>query len=206
VVNQVLEYDRGVIKPLVTHIQCLSRDIVKMQDEQGEFYACRLKNRNGSALCNWYVIVSPEDVSLLKDCRWCGLFNVHRGTIEVRRRETLDGKQYSILLTREIWERAHPKNSEPKRIYRLGHTLDFRRQNLSSGWVRDGCRGVIWHKEKKYWQVGFGFNGRFIYIGTAMYPDDGYRMFNRYLRDLKRENPEDKSIQCLPYNKVVPKF
>lgn len=199
------------IKPLLTHHQAQNQLFVHGEDKKGPYVACQLHNRWDSPFYRWYVFVSPEDLDLMQNYRWIGNISgrTDNKSIEIRRRETIDSKLYSIQLRREIWERM---GKEPIRaILLLGHPLDFRRTNLSpicsraydSGRAKV-CRGVTWTKNG--WQVQIQVRGRPLYLGRANNPEDGYRIYNRYLRALKSEYPEDRFIQTAVYNDIDPQF
>jgi len=190
------------IKTLITPEQANWQDSVHGEDEYGEYVACRLGNRNGAAMYNWYVFISPKALSLMQDYNWCG--NVNNHCISIRRRENIDGKQCSFFLNKEVW---HLFNGEtPLNIYHWGHPLDFRIQKLSTCRKHDGCRGIVWHKNGKCWQVQITIQGTARYIGIAPYPEEGYRMYNRALRDIKKQHPYNQHIQKMLYNTVIPRF
>lgn len=199
---------RKLILPIFTSQQMLGRPFVRGKDEHGEYISCRLRNRNTSKFYGWYVLVSPEDFPLMQDFNWCAAQSnsVHGSTtrgIEVRRREVISGKNYSIMLSREIWQRIYPGDVPPY-IYRLGHPLDFRRIKLSQFPSAVSARGVV--RCGNGWQVQIVIKGEATYIGRAVCVDEGYRMFNRHLKKVKEENPTDARIQAMPYNKVEPLF
>jgi len=202
-----LAHSGKVILPVFTSQQALSRTFVCGQDEQGPYVACRLANRNPSKFYGWYVLVSPEDLPLMKEFNWCGTtsdcVNGEMRGIEVRRRTSMNGEQCSIMLGREIWVRTYA-GEVPIFVYRLGHPLDFRRMNLSQFPLREGVRGITKHKDA--WQVQITIENESHYIGRTSYPDEGYRMFNRYLKGLKEQRPNDARIQAIPYNEVEPQF
>ena len=196
-----------VFFPVFTSQQALSRMFVHGKDEQGLYVACRLSNRNPSRFYGWYVLVSPEDLPLMKEFNWCGTISASidgraRG-IEIRRRRSVNGKPSSIMLGREIWSRTYA-GEVPILVYRLGHPLDFRRVNLSQFPLEKGLRGITKHKDA--WQVQITIGNESHYIGRAAYPDEGYRMFNRYLKGLKEQRSGDARIQAIPYNEVEPQF
>lgn len=196
-----------VILPVFTSQQALSRTFVHGTDEQGLYVACRLGNRNPSRFYGWYVLVSPEDLPLMKKFNWCGTISDSvegrmRG-IEVRRRTSVNGEQSSIMLGREIWARTYAGEA-PFMVYRLEHPLDFRRINLSRSPLGKGVRGITKHRDT--WQVQMTIGHETHYIGRTAYPDEGYRMFNRYLKGLKEQCPNDVRIQAIPYNEVEPQF
>lgn len=189
--------------PLLTPLQTQDRPFVEGEDERGLYVACQLNNTWRSPLYGWYVFVSPEDVPLMKAHTWCGnIYGPNRAGIEIRRRERIDGKTYSIQLNREIWERIG--EPETRCISRAWHPLDFRRQSLSSSPLIKGCRGLTWHQEA--WQVQITLNKKTVYIGHAASSAEGYRMYNRYLRKLKEEFPNDHIIRSKAYNDVTPQF
>jgi hypothetical protein len=193
-----------VVRPLFTIHQLLGR-LVRRSDECGPYVACLLGNRNPSVLYGWYILVSPEEMLLMKDYNWCGHVSSQGGkptAINIRRRENLDGKEHSIPLTTEIWKRVH--GAEPMgRVFKLGHPLDFRRPNLSLV-APVGLRGVTPHGGG--FQVQLSVSGKCIYVGMATSYDEDYRMYNRHLRQLKDKNQNDLLIQSVPYNKVDPLF
>lgn len=203
--KQVINLDGVEVAPLFTKRQGIGRPFVLGTDEQGPYVACLLGNRNPSHLYGWYILVSPEDLPLLKKHNWCGNLTGAEGnrSIVVRRRETVDGRQFSILLSHEIWQDI--AGIEPLRVCRLGHPLDYRRQNLSEFSVRSGCRGIT-QVSPNSWMVQMFIRDANVYVGYASSPDEGYRMYNRHLRELKESNPEDKRIQSIRYNEVVPLF
>src|SRR3989338_6922348 len=96
-----------VFFPVFTSQQALSRMFVHGKDEQWLYVACRLSNRNPSRFYGWYVLVSPEDLPLMKEFNWCGTtsdcVNGEMRGIEVRRRTSMNGEQSSIILGTEIW-------------------------------------------------------------------------------------------------------
>lgn len=189
--------------PLLTPLQTQDRPFVEGEDEQGSYVACRLSNAWRSPLYDWYVFVSPEDVPLMEEYTWCGnIYGPNHAGIEVRRRERVDGKTYSIQLSRVIWERMG--ESEVRSINRVWHLLDFRRQGLSSSSLRRSCRGITWRNGT--WQVQITINKKSTYIGQASNSNEGYRMYNRYLRKLKEEFPHDHMIRSKAYNDVTPQF
>jgi hypothetical protein len=197
-----IKFGNTVITPIFTAEQAGSKEYFRGIDKQGPFVACLLGNHPSAAMFGWYIKVSPEDYELICRYNWCG--NNNGRTIEVRRREKINGKDLSFHLANEIWERMG--KAKISRVYRYGHILDFRRQNLFHTISRTGCRGVVWHKLRQRWQVQIVLNGDTTYIGTASYPNDGYRMYNRYLRSLKQKHPEDQKIQAMEYNEVFPMF
>ena len=117
-----------VILPIFTNQQALSRTYVHGKDEQGLYVACRLGNRNPSRFYGWYVLVSPEDLQLMKQFIWCGTYsysiNGRASGIEIRRRTSVNGKQNSFMLGREIWSRTYA-GEVPVMVYRLGHPPGF---------------------------------------------------------------------------------
>lgn len=199
------------IKPLLTHHQAQNQLFVHGEDEKGPYVACQLHNRWDSPFYRWYVFVSPEDLDLMRNYRWIGNISgrTDNKSIEIRRRETIDSKLYSIQLRREIWERM---GKEPIRaILLLGHPLDFRRANLSpictkayTSGLEKVCRGVTWSKNG--WQIQIQVKGKTLYLGRVKNPEDGYRIYNRYLRALKSEYPEDGFIRAAVYNDIDPMF
>jgi len=205
--NLQLTQSGRVILPVFTNQQALSRTFVYGKDKQGLYVACRLGNRNPSKFYGWYVLVSPEDLALMKEFNWCGTISDStdgraRG-IEIRRRTSVGGIRCSIMLGREIWSRTYA-GEVPILVYRLGHPLDFRRVNLSQFPLEKGLRGITKHKDA--WQVQITIGNESHYIGRAAYPDEGYRMFNRYLKGLKEQRSGDARIQAIPYNEVEPQF
>lgn len=202
------------LKPLLTHHQAQNQLFVHGEDEKGPYVACQLSNRFDSPFYRWYVFVSPEDLPLMREYRWCG--NVCGGRsktrqgVEIRRREVVDGKLYSIQLRRDIWERMG--GPEVPHLQILGHPLDFRRENIAIGPRRFGrnkgparnCRGITRHKNR--WQVQIQIKGHSFYLGRVKNPEDGYRIYNRYLRALKTQFPKDRALQRAPYNDIDPMF
>ncbi len=189
--------------PLLTPLQTQDRPFVEGEDTRGPYVACKLGNTRRSPFYDWYVFVSPEDVPLMKAHTWSGnICGSTRAHIEIRRRELVDGKLYSIQLNREIWERM----GEPGRrsVSKHGHPLDFRREVLSAAQLRSIRRGLTW--QYGAWQVQIGVNNKNIYVGRTPSSAEGYRMYNRYLRKLKDEFPHDENIQSIPYNEVTPQF
>jgi len=179
------------------HQQCMHS-----KDAHGPYVAWRLGNRNLSLFYGWYVLISPEDLPLMENYNWCG--NRTNNGIEVRRRETVGGKTYTVLLNRAIWERMHPDDADHYgNVYRQGHPLDFRRMMLSVNWLTT-LRGVV--ANSGGWQVQITIGNKTKYIGYAATKEDGYRMFNRYLRYLKKKHPQDHKIQSIPYNEIAPPF
>ncbi len=202
-----------VLLPLITKRQALGRPFLHGEDEQGEYVACRIGARNPSTLYGWYVFVSPEDLPLMKEDSWCGHIakNGESNNVIVRRSETVDGKQYRPALNRDIWTRTYDEDP-PEHVYRIGHPLDFRRMNLTKNKPPRAeptgkmyLRGLTW-RERGFWFVQLGLRGESHYVGVTKSPDEGYRMFNRYLRDLKEKNPDDAKIQALLYNEIEPQF
>jgi len=184
------------IKPLITAQQADWQDFVNGKDTYGEYVACRLRNRVGAVTHNWYVFVSPQALSLMQNHNWCG--NITDSTINIRRRENIDGKQCSFLLTNEMWGFFNGKVSS--RIYRLGHPLDFRIMRLSTApMCRLGYR-IYWNLQITIPRTEITF------VGAAAKPDQGYRMYNRALRDLKREYPNNPDVEHMLYNMVTPTF
>lgn len=203
--NEVITIGERTIVPLIFNDAALGRPFIQGEDEQGTYFAAKLGDGRLSTLSGWYVLVSPEDQDLMQNYSWSGRLNNRNGTIEVRRREVICKKAYSIQLNQEIWKRINPSWSQRALVYRLGHTLDFRRKNLSLSRLRPGVfHGVVEHKGG--FQVQISHNGKTIYIGRSYNADEAYRMFNRYLRDLKSAEPNDKVLQEAPYNEVIPKF
>lgn len=210
--NHPLVINGVELKPLLTHHQAQDQLFVHGKDEKGPYVACQLHNHWQSPFYRWYVFVSPEDLLLMQTYRWYGNIcgkNEQQG-IEIRRREIIDSKQYSVQLRREIWERMGM--SEVQRLQLLGHPLDFRRENISISVLRTGrrkplsrnCRGITWCRNR--WQVQIQLKGHSLYLGRVKDPIDGYRMYNRYLRALKSEYPEDQALQSAPYNDIDPQF
>ena len=202
-----LAHSGKVILPIFTSQQALSRTFVHGKDEQGPYVACRLGNRNPSRFYGWYVLVFPEDLSLMKEFNWCGttsdsINGIARG-VEIRRRTSVNGEPCSIMLGREIWSRIYA-GEVPLYVYRLGHPLDFRRVNLSRFPLGNEVRGIT--RDKNGWQVQITIGNETRYVGRTPYPDEGYRMFNRYLKGLKEQRSDDARIQAMPYNKVEPQF
>lgn len=192
-----------ILNPIFAKSQALGRSFVQGKDDYGPYIACRLNNRNPSALYGWYIFVSPEELQLMKDHNWCGNIVEETG-IQVRRRETVDGVPNSVPLTQEIWRRAY--GEEPlDRIHKRRHPLDYRRNNLTLWVFRDNCRGITELKGGGY-QVQITLDNESVYIGKVTDEDEGYRMYNRYLRELKNNRPLDTKIQVTPYNKVEPLF
>jgi hypothetical protein len=204
-VKNILILNGKVITPLFTATQAAKKDFVRGEDVQGPFVACQLNNQSFADLWGWYVLVSPEDLSLMTRYTWCGRISgsLHKA-IAVRRRENIDGQEYDFWLNQEIWTRQTGREIE--RVWRLGHPLDFRRSNLSSAPLRKECRGVSFRHDLKSWQVQITVNGENKYLGLAAYADEGYRMYNRYLRQCKSDCPDDLNIQTQPYNNVSPMF
>jgi len=196
------------IEPIIVGKEVGYRQCVHSEDSHGPYVAWRLGNRNPSRFYGWYVLLSPEDLSLMENYNWCG--NRNPNGIEVRRRETVYGKQYSFLLGRAIWERMNPGLDYGRYVHRLGHPLDFRRTRLSpnprSTFDHDKLlRGIVAHLGGWQVQISRG-DGISQYIGRTSTKAEGYRMYNRHLRDLKEKHPQDRRIQNMPYNQIDPPF
>ena len=196
------------ITPLITSQQALGRPFVLGEDEHGPYLACRLGNRNPSKMYGWYIFVSPEDRDLVKDIIWGGYLT--NKTITVRRYEFCNGKRYCIFLNRVVWENLHGSIPKNQCVYHTGHPLDFRRQFLSLSHPlthKEGCRGVTWNNTFSCWTVRIYVRGKGSqHLGTPPTAEEGYRLYNRYLRQLKADNPKDAYIKAMPYNEVTPMF
>lgn len=171
---------------------------VKGNDEFGKFIAYRLNNKERSPFFGWYILVSPEDLNLMKRHNWCANCN-NRG-IEIRRKISINGEQICFSLTQDIWREM--TGETPKRVYRCApHVLDFRRRHLTAIPPHKERRGVTWIKS--CWQVQISLPNRpNVYIGIASTDIEGYRLYNQYLSILKTLHPEDAGIQRMPYNKL----
>ncbi|MDB5264608.1 MAG: hypothetical protein JWN64_179 [Parcubacteria group bacterium] len=193
------------LTPLFTHAQAIGRDFVKGSDEKGPFVACRLRNRNPSALYGWYVLVSPEDLEVMKEYIWCGNIcgKSRQQSIQIRRRRSVAGEVSCMTLNHIIWERMGRSLDGP--VCRVDHLLDFRRSNLAFI-TYSSRRGVLWVRTSSRWEVRIVLQGKNRYVGIAPNQEEGYRMYNRYLRNLKADFPEDSAIQAMPYNDVEPVF
>ncbi len=203
-------------KPLVPLLTPgLGDPFIKGADEQGPYLACRLGNRNPSALYGYYVFVSPEDEKLMEDHAWFGNICGGEGgkAISIRYREGSnksreeDGSvkgQEELLLKHEVWK--HMTGQNPSHIYSMGNPLDYRRINLSASPTRNGCRGIAKEKKASGWQVQIYVGGDTVYIASVASPDEGYRVYNNHLWKLKKEFPKDREIQAKPYNVVTPQF
>ncbi len=188
------------IRPLVTPEQANLQDSVYGTDEYGEYVACRLGNRNGAIMYNWYILVSPRTLPLIQNYNWCG--NAGSYNINVRRRENIDGKQYSFFLNKEVW--CFFNKETLSNVYHKGHPLDFRIQRLSTC-QHNSDRGVVWHK-KGFWQVQITIHHKQHYVGIAPNLEEGYRMYNRALQKMKQQHLNNLSVQEKPYNTVIPRF
>jgi hypothetical protein len=201
------------VTPLVDKSRTLGRQLITGDDDHGPYLAYRLDNRNMSCMYGWYVYVSPEDKPLVKEHNWCGKVMSHGCSICVRRVKTTGGFQRTFILSREIWERMHGFIPKSVYVYCMRHPLDFRRNLLTTSIVASihyaSCNhkhGITWNKNARSWQVQITIRRKTHYIGQADYPDEGYRMYNRYLRDLKNKFPKEETIQCMSYNDIFPKF
>jgi hypothetical protein len=203
-VQDILILNGKPVAPIVRAEKARNRNFFEGNDELGPFVAYKLDNRWNAQLYGWYIFVSPEDLDLMKRFNWCG--NICGGKngqhVEVRRREYIGDQQRDFLLHHEIWERMN--GAVPHFVHRIGHQLDFRRQNLSSSAVKNGHKGVT---SRKYgFQVQIAVDGKSRYIGRTATADEGYRKYNRFLRHLKNERPADPNIQQMPYNQIEPMF
>jgi hypothetical protein len=196
------------LKPIFTRHQLMGRPFVAGNDEHGPYVACHLGTQNPSYLYGWYALVSPEDLPVMKDHTWGGFLTSRKGKflgVNVRRGERIDGVKTVFYLGQVIWTRAYHEDP-PEMIYRIWHPLDFRRPALSRYPNDPKRRGIGWQKKGHGWNVSIAINSQREYIGFTKSPDEGYRMFNRYLRDLKAAKPDDKRIQAMLYNEIDPLF
>jgi len=207
--NIILLGNGKVLTPIFTAIQARDRAFADGEDKKGPFVACRLDNRSDARLFGWYILVSPEDRSLMLKYSWHGNINGKKNAekfVEVRRREVIGGKEITVQLTQEIWNQY--KGTATEAVMRTGHLLDFRRCNLQiskRARAQGGHRGVT-KTRSNTWQAQITVDGKNTYLGNAASEDDAGRIYNRYLRKLKEERSANNRIQEMPYNDTDPLF
>ena len=167
------------------------------KDGWGRYIAYRLDNKKRSPFFGWYILVSSEDLNLMKRHNWCANCN-NRG-IEIRRKISVNGIQICFSLTQDIWREMTGETA--KKVYRCApHVLDFRRCHLTT--LRHKQRRGVTQNGSR-WQVQIAVpNHPNLYLGRVATADEGYQLYNRRLVELKKQYPDDADIQHMPYNKL----
>jgi hypothetical protein len=161
------------------------------EDQHGAFVACQTKN-----VPELYFFLSPEDRVLAIDYGW----NVESSASHLRilYREKIEGRESTVNLAREIWERAD--RPVALRVYRLGHPLDFRRQLLSQYPLSKDGRGISWCGERKKWLVQIAYMGTVEHLGYEVTENEAYQLYDQRLAELKKIYGCDPRIKQMPFN------
>lgn len=148
-----------------------------------------------------FALVDDVDYDWLNQWKWCAYKD--KNTYYARRSSTINGKQVTVMMHREILNLKHRNGKQTDHID--GNGLNNQRFNLRVCNNQQNCfnksprkksssrfKGVVWGKSIKKWHARITFNGNLIHIGYYQNDVEAARAYDgmakRYFKKFAKLN------------------